>query len=71
MKPDTDYSQAVKLEHLSPTWVKKMDEQYGQAIVQNGGYVEFHMKFEGGKPKPCWYEMVLRFLPYLDKLIKR
>lgn len=71
MVQDTDHTQAIRLENLSPTWVKKLDEQYGRAKAENGGYVEFHLKFEGGKPRPGWYQMVLSFQPYLDKLLNK
>ena len=30
LSDDTDRTVAIKLEHLSPTWVKKLDEEVGK-----------------------------------------
>lgn len=64
MEPITDYTQAVKLEHLSPTWIKQLDKEYGEAKRKNCGYFTINAEFEGGKPRPHWYDVVLRFLPW-------
>lgn len=67
MHGDTDYTQAVKLEHLSPTWVRELDRQYGAAKAQNGGYFTVEAQFEAGAARPRWYDIVLRFLPWRCK----
>lgn len=61
---DTDRMQAIKLEHLSPTWVLELDQEYGEAKQKNGGYLTVNVQFEGGKPRPHWWDSIIRRLPY-------
>lgn len=67
MEPDTDYTQAVKLENLSPTWIRQLDREYGEAKRKNGGYFSINADFEGGKPRPLRFHLVLEFLPWKRK----
>lgn len=62
LSEDTDRVPIV-LKHLSPTWVKQLDEQYGIALQENGGYMKLESEF-AGKPRPRWFDVIKRFLPY-------
>lgn len=45
---DTDRSQAVKLKHLSPTWVRWLDRRAGVMKRLNQGYWDLHTRFTAG-----------------------
>jgi len=51
----------VKYKHISEKFIAQLDEAYGCAIKENGGYVVFTLRFEG-KAEPRWWEKALRFL---------
>lgn len=61
---NTDQMRAVKLNHLSPSWVEQLDEEYGAAKAKNGGYLSLEANFEAGKPRPLRYYLTLEFLPW-------
>lgn len=60
---DTDRTQAVVLEHLSPTFVRLLDEEAGFAKKRNGGFFRFFASFEG-LSKPKSYDVTIRKLMY-------
>lgn len=46
---DTDRHVAIRLEHLSPTWVKWLDREVGILKQRNGGYAELTVRLEKGR----------------------
>lgn len=48
-KGDTDRMEAVKLEHLSPTWVRWLDKRAGLMKKLNKGYWDMHTRFTNGR----------------------
>ncbi len=49
---DTDRHAAIKLKHLSPTWVKWLDREIGYIKRRNGGYAELTARVEKGRIGP-------------------
>lgn len=46
---DTDRQVAIKLQHLSPTWVRWLDRELGRVKEHNGGFAELNVRFDHGK----------------------
>lgn len=46
---DTDRHAAIRLEHLSPTWVRWLDREVGSLKERNGGYGELTARFDMGR----------------------
>jgi len=61
---NTDQHRAITLQHLSPSWVERLDRKYGVVKAENGGYCDFHIHFDG-KSRPRWWDIVLRVLEHL------
>ena len=59
---DTDRHAAVRLEHLSPTWVRFLDTLLGEAKQKNGGYLRIETVFESGKVR--WFDVLQRYLKW-------
>ena len=43
---DTDRHAAIRLQHLSPTWVRFLDHLAGEMKQRNGGYFGLEIHFE-------------------------
>lgn len=59
---DTDRHAAIQLKHLSPTWVKCLDNLLGESKARNGGYMQVEVKFERGKVR--WFDLLQRYLSW-------
>ncbi len=68
LSDDTDRTVAIKLEHLSPTWVKEIDEKAGRALAENGMHFRLEAQFEG-HPRPRWYDLILRYIPWKRRTV--
>ncbi len=58
---DTDQHQAIRLKHISPTWVKWLDREVGIAKRRNGGFAELTARLEQGRMGSVRW--LLSFLP--------
>ncbi len=69
MNQDTDRMRAVYCKFFSPSWVEELDQQAYETLAQNGGNFRLEAQFEDGLPKPKWYDMITRYLPWKKKTI--
>ena len=65
---DTGQFRAITPKYISASVFEKMDEEYGKALVENGGHIDFHHHFDGER-KPRWWEITKRFLSYVKHVI--
>ncbi len=69
LNQDTDRTKAVYFQFFSPSWVEELDKQAMKIMHENGGNFRLEAQFEDGKPKPRWYDFIVRYLPWKKRII--